>query len=210
VPDVISNVMMERLAAPDGPTQGRLLRPSDGREARRVAFVQCAGSRDRNHLPYCSSICCLGSLKQASYLREAYPHDGEAWIFYIDIRAPGVHEDFYHRLWADPNVHFVKGKVARVRRVGEEVEVEADDMISGHKLRASFDMVVLATGMQPSLADRSIPGLPVSVDEHGFAQENREAGIFVAGVAKRPVDVMSSTRDGTAAALKAHQRIGVQ
>jgi quinone-modifying oxidoreductase subunit QmoA len=210
VPDVISNVMMERLAAPDGPTQGRLLRPSDGREARRVAFVQCAGSRDRNHLPYCSSICCLGSLKQASYLREAYPDDGEAWIFYIDIRAPGVHEDFYHRLWADPNVHFVKGKVARVRRVGEEVEVEADDMISGHKLRASFDMVVLATGMQPSLADRSIPGLPVSVDEHGFAQENREAGIFVAGVAKRPVDVMSSTRDGTAAALKAHQRIGVQ
>jgi quinone-modifying oxidoreductase subunit QmoA len=205
VPDVISNVMMERLAAPDGPTEGRILRPSDGREAKRVAFVQCAGSRDRKHLPYCSSICCLGSLKQAAYLREAYPEDGEAWIFYIDIRAPGVHEEFYHRLWADPKVRFVKGKVAKLWRSGDEVVVEADDMVSGRKLQIAFDLVVLATGMQPSLAGAAIPGLPISFDEHGFAQENREAGVFVAGVAKRPVDVIGSTRDATGAALKAHQ-----
>ncbi len=205
VADVISNVQMERLAAPDGPTQGKVVRPSDGREARRVAFVQCAGSRDRNHLPYCSSICCLGSLKQAAYVREAYPEDGEAYIFYIDIRAPGVHEDFYHRLWLDPKVNFVKGKVAKLWRDGDQVTVEADDMVSGHKIHVSVDLVVLATGMQPSLAGSAIRGLPLSFDEHGFVQEDREAGIFVAGVAKRPIDVVGSTRDATGAALKAHQ-----
>lgn len=206
VPDVVSNVMMERLAAPDGPTEGRILRPSDGREAKRVAFVQCAGSRDRKHLPYCSSICCLGSLKQAAYLREAYPEDGEAWIFYIDIRAPGMHEDFYHRLWMDPRVHFIKGKVAKLWRAGEEVVVEADDAVAGRKVRLGVDMVVLATGMEPSLRGQAIPGLPIDFDEHGFAQDNRQAGVFVAGVAKRPIDVIGSTRDATGAALKAHQR----
>jgi quinone-modifying oxidoreductase subunit QmoA len=206
LPDVISNVMMERLAAPDGPTDGRLVRPSDQRPAKRVAFVQCAGSRDRKHLPYCSSICCLGSLKQAAYVREADPEDGEAWIFYIDLRAPGMHEAFYHRLWVDPKVHFVKGKVAKIRREGGELVVEADDMVAGRRVQVPVDMVVLAAGMQPSLAGSAIPGLPVAFDEHGFAAENREAGIFVAGVAKRPIDVIGSTRDATGAALKAHQR----
>ena len=80
-------------------------------------------------------------------------------------------------------------------------------MISGRKAQVRADMVVLATGMQPSLADGAIPGLPIAFDEQGFAQENREAGIFVAGVAKRPIDVIGSTRDATAAALKAHQTI---
>lgn len=204
--DVINNVMMERLAAPDGPTGGRIVRPSDGREAKRVAFVQCAGSRDRKHLPYCSTICCLGSIKQAAYLRDQYP-DGEASIFYIDIRAPGLHEDFYHRLWEDPQVSFIKGKVAKVEDDpgSDALIVEADDMESGRKLRQVVDLVVLATGMQPSLAGNPIPGLDIAYDPYGFAIENRDAGILVAGVAKRPADVASSARDATGAALKAHQ-----
>jgi quinone-modifying oxidoreductase, subunit QmoA len=170
--------------------------------------VQCAGSRDRNHLPYCSTICCLGSIKQAAYLREQYP-DSEAYIFYIDIRAPGLHEDFYHRLWQDPKVSFVKGKVAKVEEdAGSDgLIVEADDMISGRKLRTTVDLVVLATGMQPTLRDNPIPGLDIEYDPYGFAIENREAGIHVAGVAKRPADVVTSVRDATGAALKAHQAI---
>src|SRR2546425_6517258 len=110
-------MQFERLAAVDGPTCGRIVRPSDGREAKRVAFVQCAGSRDVNHLPYCSSICCLGSIKEATYVRSQYP-DSRVTIFYIDIRAPGTNEDFYHRIRADEGVAFVKGKVARVTRDG--------------------------------------------------------------------------------------------
>ncbi len=204
--DVISNVMMERLAAPDGPTRGKITRPSDGREAKRVAFVQCAGSRDRNHLAYCSAICCLGSLKQASYVRDQYP-DSEVYIFYIDIRAPGITEDFYHRIWGDEHVTFIKGKVAKVEEDAESgaVIVEADDMLAGRKIRMSVDLLVLATGMQPSTAGKPIPGLDLEYDEYGFAVENRDAGIQVAGVAKRPQDVVSSTRDATGAALKAHQ-----
>ena len=203
--DVVNNVEMERLAAVDGPTGGRLVRPSDGRAAKRVAFVQCAGSRDVNHLPYCSSICCLGSIKEATYVRSQYP-DSEVFIFYIDIRAPGRNEDFYHRIAADPGVHFIKGKVAKVTRnpaTGDMV-VEADDMLSGSKTRTPVDLVVLATGMVPSLtAAEGIPGLAVEYDEYGFALENREAGVYVAGVAHRPADVVTSVRDATGAALKA-------
>jgi quinone-modifying oxidoreductase subunit QmoA len=205
-PDVVTNVQMERLAAVDGPTGGRIVRPSDGREAKRVAFVQCAGSRDLNHLPYCSSICCLGSIKEATYVRSQYP-DSKVTIFYIDIRAPGTNEDFYHRIRADGGVSFVKGKVAKVTRDGAtgDLVVEADDMLAGGKIRTAVDLVVLATGMVPVTADRQIPGLPVSYDEYGFALENRAAGVFVAGVAHRPADVVTSVRDATGAALKAIQ-----
>ncbi len=205
--DVVTNVQMERLAAVDGPTGGRIVRPSDGREAKRVAFVQCAGSRDDNHLPYCSSICCLGSIKEATYVRTQYP-DSEVFIFYIDIRAPGTNEDFYHRIRADEGVNFIKGKVAKVvsdPATGDLV-VEADDMLSGRKTRVAVDLVVLATGMVPSLSGQDpIPGLPVEYDEYGFALENREAGVFVAGVAHRPADVVTTVRDATGAALKAIQ-----
>jgi heterodisulfide reductase subunit A-like polyferredoxin len=204
--DVISNVQMERLAAVDGPTCGRIVRPSDGREAKRVAFVQCAGSRDVNHLPYCSSICCLSSIKEATYVRAQYP-DSEVFVFYIDIRAPGRNEDFYHRIRADEGVHFIKGKVAKViadpAGTGDLI-VEADDMLSGAKRQVNVDLVVLATGMQPSLSGADpIPGLPVEFDEHGFALENRAAAVFVAGVAHRPADVVTTVRDATGAALKA-------
>ena len=203
--DVVSNVQFERLAAVDGPTCGRILRPSDGREAKRVAFVQCAGSRDVNHLPYCSSICCLSSIKEATYVRSQYP-DSEVFVFYIDIRAPGRNEDFYHKIRADEGVHFIKGKVAKVfadPAGSGDLIVEADEMLSGAKRQVPVDLVVLATGMQPSLAGAApIPGLPVEFDEHGFALENRAAGIFVAGVAHRPADVVTTVRDATGAALK--------
>src|SRR5688500_11646989 len=204
--DVVSNVQFERLAAVDGPTCGRIVRPSDGREAKRVAFVQCAGSRDVNHLPYCSSICCLSSIKEATYVRSQYP-DSEVFVFYIDIRAPGRNEDFYHKIRADEGVHFIKGKVAKVfadPSGSGDLIVEADEMLSGTKRQVPVDMVVLATGMQPSLAGTApIPGLAVEFDEHGFALENRDAGIFVAGVAHRPSDVVTTVRDATGAALKA-------
>jgi hypothetical protein len=87
--NIITNMMMERLAAPNGPTKGQILRPSDEKAPESVAFVQCAGSRDENHLPYCSYICCMASLKQATYVRKQYP-DAKIYIFYIDIRAPDI------------------------------------------------------------------------------------------------------------------------
>ena len=107
--------MLERWPPPDGPTAGRILRPSDGKEPRTVAFVQCAGSRDENHLPYCSAVCCAASLKQASYIRAHYPETAIT-IFYIDVRTPGRLEDFYTRVEPTPDCDWSR---ARWRKVEE-------------------------------------------------------------------------------------------
>ena len=106
-------MQMERLAAVNGPTAGKILRPSDGKEPKNVAFVQCAGSRDENHLPYCSYICCMASLKQATYLLDQDP-EAKATVFYIDIRTPGRYEQFYWKVRDRENVELIRGKVAKI------------------------------------------------------------------------------------------------
>lgn len=204
--DVITNVMMERLAAVDGPTGGAILRPSDGRKVGSVAFVQCAGSRDQDHLPYCSSICCLASLKQANYVRTANP-DSKVYVFYIDIRTPGKFEAFYTKTKEDPNIVFIKGKVARVDP-GQDgrLRVEAEDILNGEKIRVDVDLVVLATGMEPNLKLGGFAGEIVHIDADGFVPDHlQQPGIFAAGVAQRPVDVNSSIQEATGVALKAIQ-----
>ncbi|MHC4992937.1 MAG: FAD-dependent oxidoreductase [Planctomycetota bacterium] len=207
-PDVITNVMMERLASSGGPTAGVIQRPSDGGAVESVAFVQCAGSRDENHLKHCSGVCCLGSLKQARYVREQYP-DARIFIFYIDIRAPGRLEDFYQASQEDEKLELIKGKVARVAESSPDgkLVVEAENAITGQAVRQEVDLVVLATGMVPAQ-----PGIAAGIDgglardEHGFlAPQQPLPGVIGAGCAKRPVDVTTSVRDATGAALKALQ-----
>ncbi len=207
-PGVITNVMMERLAASDGPTGGRLLRPGDDREAKRIAFVQCAGSRDENHLPYCSAVCCMASLKQAAYVREAHP-ETQVQMFYMDVRAPGRYEDFYRKVSKDPAVKIVRGKVAKVSQDAAtgDLLLEADDTIYGRKIRTAVDMVVLATGTVPTPAAEALPGAPLVYDQFGFVTAAGVPGIHPAGAAKRPMDVASSVRDGTGAALRAIQDV---
>ncbi len=204
--NVISNVVMERLASFNGPTQGRIVRPSDGAAVQKVAFVQCAGSRDENHLPYCSGICCLASLKQATYVLDQNP-EASVTIFYIDIRALGKYEDFYAKVQKDARVRFVKGKAGEISENAEtgQVTVQVEDQETGSILREGFDLVVLATGMVPSTADDKVPA-EVTYDENGFLLPAQpSAGIVPAGCVKRPVDVASSVQDATAAALKAIQ-----
>ncbi|MBW1681296.1 MAG: CoB--CoM heterodisulfide reductase iron-sulfur subunit A family protein [Deltaproteobacteria bacterium] len=207
-PNVITNVMMERLADPNGPTGGKIVRPSDGKEAKKVAFIQCAGSRDENHLPYCSGICCLASMKQATYLREQYP-DGEATIFFIDIRALDRLEDFYIKVQEDEKIQFVKSKIAFISEDEEsgDLLLEGENTRTGKQIRETFDMVVLATGMVPNgIALEEPPD--VSFDDYGFLTLDPEKpGIFGAGCVRRPTDVASSVQDATASALKAIQTI---
>ncbi|MGD8594739.1 MAG: hypothetical protein PVF82_18075 [Gammaproteobacteria bacterium] len=112
--NVVTSVELERMMDPLGPTGGKLVRPSDGKEAKNVAFTQCAGSRDKNHLAHCSRICCMASLKQSTYLREQFGDDGKASIYYIDIRAIDRIDDFHQKVKQDPNVTFVKSKVANI------------------------------------------------------------------------------------------------
>ncbi|MFP4049119.1 MAG: CoB--CoM heterodisulfide reductase iron-sulfur subunit A family protein [Desulfovermiculus sp.] len=207
IQNCISNMQMERMAAPSGPTQGRILRPTDGRPPHRIAFVQCAGSRDENHLSFCSYICCMASLKQAKYLREQYP-DAEVTIFYIDLRTPGRYENFAQEVVNDPLVKTVKGKVAEIEEDIKDgsVWVTAEDALSGNKMQERFDLVVLATGMQPSLAGQPLP-LSTEMDEEGFVISAENNGIFAAGCAAEPLDVMKSAQSATSAAMKAIQTV---
>ncbi|RME21958.1 MAG: CoB--CoM heterodisulfide reductase iron-sulfur subunit A family protein [Deltaproteobacteria bacterium] len=201
IADVITNVQMERMAAEDGPTGGRIQRISDARQPRKVAFVQCAGSRDVNHLPYCSGVCCLASLKQALYVKEQIP-DCQVDIFYIDRRALGRNEDVLRRVEGLEGVRLIKGKAGKIQSDGNEIVLRLEDVESGRMLEARADLVVLATGMVPNLASEKLP-IPVAVDEDGFAVDDPQQAIFAAGVARRPEEVAATTRDATGAAAKA-------
>lgn len=144
-PNVITNVQMEEIAS-----NGKIIRPSDGKEAKRVAFIQCAGSRDPDHLPYCSSYCCLTSLKQAAYVREKNP-DAIAYILYKDMRTPGQYELFYKSMQDDPGVMLTKGVVTGVSEGSNgDLLVEVEDTFLGEKIQIEADLVVLATGMVPN------------------------------------------------------------
>ncbi len=210
--NVINNVTMERLAAPNGPTEGKIQRPSDGKGLESIAFVQCAGSRDENYYKYCSGVCCLASLKQARYVREQFP-EAQIYVFYIDIRAPGRLEDFFVASKEDEKLTLIKGKVANITEDAGSggLTVEAEDTLTGRKVSQDVDMVVLATGMVPSdTGDTQVEG-GLRTDEHGFlAAIQPNAGMLVAGCAKRPTDVATCNRDATGVALKALQHLSAE
>jgi len=208
-PNIITNMMMERLAAPNGPTKGSIVRPSDNQEPASLAFVQCAGSRNENHLPYCSYICCMASLKQATYVRERYP-EAKIYVFYIDLRTPGYrYEKFYQKIKEDENVFLIKGKVAEVSEdpTSKNITVVAENAVTGEKIHQEVEMAVLATGMQPTTATDKLPA-DVKYNEDGFILNDFEAGgMFGAGCANKPADVVSSNQNATGMALKAIQTL---
>lgn len=205
LPDVVTSVMFERLASPTGPTNGKILRPSDGKEVKTVAFVQCAGSRDENHLAYCSGICCLASLKQATYIREQDP-ESQAFIYYIDVRAMGKYEDFYTKVDADENVTLTKSKIARITKDPDSdgLLVEGEDIGNNRQVKQVVDMAVLAVGMVPGTASVK-PDLEMEYDDFGFVISTGASGIIPAGCVKAPMEVAASVQDATGAALKAIQ-----
>lgn len=144
-PNVVTSIQMEDMAK-----KGKIIRPSDGKEAKKIAFIQCAGSRDPNHLPYCSSFCCATSLKQAKYVREKNS-DAVAMIFYKDIRTPGQSELFYKNMQNDPGVLLTKADVTGVSDAGNgNLYVEAENALLGDKIKVEADLVVLAIGVVPN------------------------------------------------------------
>lgn len=187
--NVITSVEFERLADPRGPTGGRIVRPSDGKEAKNIAFIQCAGSRDENHLRHCSRICCMASLKHTQFVREAYGEAARSTIYYIDIRAIDRFEDFYRKVRADSTVKFVKSKPARIEEEGAsgDVVLHGVDTEGYHRYAAQHDLAVLAIGMETSAP------LPDGAE------------VFPAGCAADALDVNRSVQSSTAAALRAIQ-----
>ena len=201
---VITNMMMERLSAPNGPTEGKILRPGDNKEPESFAFVQCAGSRDENHLEYCSYICCMASLKQITYIRERYP-EAKISVYYIDLRTPGKYEKFREKLMADEKITFIKGKVADIIPEADGgVTVVAENAVTGEKVQEKVDMAILATGMAPAIQTEGA-ALGLQMDSNGFLLGDADAGIIAAGCAKKAADVVTSNQSATAAALKAIQ-----
>lgn len=207
IQNVVTNVEFERMADPQGPTQGKIVRPSDGREAKRIAFIQCAGSRDHNHLLHCSRICCMVSLKQANYVLDAYGADADINIYYIDIRAIDRFEDFYAKVRDHKNVTFIKSKVASIvenKKNGSPV-LHGVNTEGYHRYADEYDLVVLAIGMQPSVAAAQFPAKLV-FNAEGFIEPAAEnGGIFAAGVASDALDVNRATQHATGAALRAIQ-----
>ena len=204
-PNVISSVEFERMKDPMGPTGGKILRPGDGKEAKDIAFIQCAGSRDRNYLKHCSRICCMASLKQSTYVSEM--EDGKSTIYYIDIRAIDRFEDFYRKVQNDEKVTFIKSKPANISQ-----DKDGNPVVNGvntegyHRFATPHDLVVLAVGMEPSLLDAMPEGVDISVNEHGFIEnDGTNGGIFAAGCASDALDVNRAVQSATATALKAIQ-----
>ncbi len=208
IANVITSVEFERLADPHGPTGGKILRPSDGKEAKNVAFIQCAGSRDRNHLKHCSRICCMASLKQTNYVTEKYGDEGQSSIYYIDIRAIDRFEDFYQKVRANKTVKFIKSKVANItedKATGNPV-LHGVDTEGYHRYDNAHDLVVLAVGMEPNVdAGKIMPG-GVVADVSGFIDINSTTeAVFGAGCASNALDVNRAVQSATAASLRAIQ-----
>jgi quinone-modifying oxidoreductase subunit QmoA len=203
IKNVITSVEFERMADPNGPTGGKLLRPSDGKEVKSVAFIQCAGSRDKNHLLHCSRICCMASLKQATYPGDDVPIS----IYYIDIRAIDRFEDFYQKVKAKENVKFIKSKVASIvenKETGSPV-LHGVDTEGYNRYADEHDLVVLAIGMEPSVDKASFP-VEITINEEGFIEPAPEnGGVFAAGCSSDALDVNRAVQHATGAALRAIQ-----
>jgi len=210
--DVVTMMDLERFVSATGPTGGYIKR-ADGSDVRKMAIVLCAGSRDKNYIPYCSRICCMYSLKQAYVLKKMLGID--VTIYYIDIRATGKgYEDLY---WRDEEagVVFVKGKVAEVYRNNSsgKLVVLAEDTLTGDTREDEFDMVALATPMVPPAGLKELTDkLRVPTGEDGFVTEKHPkldpvdtlvTGVFVGGCALSPKDVRDTVSDALGAAAKA-------
>lgn len=212
-PDVIDGLQFEAMLRPDGPTGGLIRRPSDGRIPKEVVWVQCAGSRDPElHMPYCSKVCCMYVAKQATLYKRQVP-DGQAIVFYIDIRSQGKgYEEFVQRAMTEHDVLYVRGKASKVFQEDGRVKVWGVDTLTGLPVEVEADLVVLATATvarsdAPELGQR----LRISVDEYGFFSEahpklrpveSLTAGVFLAGAAQFPKDIPETVAQASAAASK--------
>jgi heterodisulfide reductase subunit A-like polyferredoxin/coenzyme F420-reducing hydrogenase delta subunit len=209
-PNVVTSLEMERILDVNGPTGSQLIVPGTEKEAKSVAYVLCAGSRDTEvGRPYCSRVCCLYSLKQAQLLRD---RGVDVWIHYIDIRAPGRRYEEFYRTTQEKGAMFVKGKVSEIVPEGDQVLVRSEDMMLNKMLENPVDLVVLAppiVTMEDTL--KLAEALKVPADEDQFILERhpkldpvstKRDGIYAAGVVIGPKDIQSSTAEAEGAAMK--------
>ncbi len=214
-PNVLTSMEFERLILAAGPTGGKVIRQSDGQKPRRIAFIQCVGSRDKQHYPYCSNFCCMYTLKHVVQLKEKYKEDLEVYVFYIDIRSPSKgYEEFYYRA-RERGVNFIRGRVSRIEEDPQthNLRVYSEDSLLGQPIEVEADMVVLATASVPKKDSEEIARiLNLSRDADGFFMEAHPKlkpldaptdGIFFAGACAGLKDIPYCVSQGSGAASRA-------
>ncbi len=211
--DVIDSLQFERILDVQGPTRGEIRRPSDKRLVKKIVFIQCVGSRDVNHLPYCSKICCMYTAKHALLFLERVP-DGEAYVFYIDVRAGGKGFEEFIKRAQEHGAIYIKGRVSRIYkdRLTGDVVIEGYDLLDNREVVIRADLVVLAPGMISALDRKLAEILKIPVDQFMFVSEAHPklkpvetsvAGILVAGAVQGPKDIPESIAQAASAAAKA-------
>ncbi len=211
--NVVTSIELEDMARTN-----RIAIPSSGQIPHDVLFIQCAGSRDPEHLPYCSSICCSTSLKQVKYVRDKNP-GARIYVVYKDVRIPGLLEEFYKEVQKDELLFLTKGDIQSIDQADDKLRVVTDNTLLGEKILLEVDLIVLATGMTPAdttelhLQYRQGKGLPSLKyefpDSHFicFPYETRRTGIYAAGTVRAPMDSTSCEEDAAGAVFKAIQCI---
>ena len=212
--DVITSLELERLMNAAGPTNGVLLRPSDGKHPKVITFIQCVGSRDSSGCgkPYCSKICCMYTAKHAMLIREKYP-DTEVHVFYIDVRTPGKnYDEFYRRAVEQYGVDYIKGMVGKVYNENGKLMVQGSNLIDNEQVTIESDLVVLAAAIEPEPSVRKVATLlTASIDTNNFLTESHAklrpvesptAGVYLAGVCQGPKDIPETVSQASACAAK--------
>jgi heterodisulfide reductase subunit A len=214
--NVITGLEMERFLSPSGPTCGEIRSPSNGAIAKKIAFIQCVGSRDEAMgRPGCSRVCCMYAMKQAMEIRERVP-DAEIDVYYVDIRAFGKgYEQYWQRIIKEYRVRFIRGRVSKIIENPENAKliIKAENTLAGELIEREYDLVILSVGMDPPEGlDSLVNLLKISRDAEGFLLEDHPKlrtsqstvrGIFLAGCAQGPKDIQDSISHAESAAMKA-------
>ena len=212
-PDVLNGLEFERILSASGPTAGVVRRPSDGKIPKNVVFIQCCGSRDpENHNPYCSNICCMYTAKHAMLYKHRVP-DGQATVFYIDVRTGGkAFDEFYQRAIEDDHVLYIRGKVSKIFQENDKIVVWGVDTLTGRKVEIEADLVVLAMAMvKTEGVEELLKKLKIATDSNGWLAEahpklrpveSLNAGFYLAGCAHGPKDIPQTVAQASAAAAK--------
>ncbi len=213
IPDVIDGLTLERMLSPDGPTKGKIVRPSDGKVPKETVFIQCVASRDPDrYQPYCSRVCCMYTAKQARICKEQIP-DGQPYIFYMDIRSDCKgYEEFVQKTVEEKGILYLRGRVSKVYQEDGKVRVLGVDTLTGKKVEVAADLVVLATAIVPSPGIKDLAAkLRATVDRHGFLTEahiklypveSSTKGIYLAGCGQSPKDISDTVSQASATASK--------
>lgn len=212
IPDVIDGLSFERLNSASGPTNGEIRRPSDGKVPKEVVFIQCTGSRDpERYMPYCSRVCCMYTAKHARLYKHKV-HEGQVYIFYMDIRSTGKGYEEFIQQTMEEGILYLRGRVSRIFREGEKIVVWGVDTLTGKKVEVLVDLVVLATAIIPYQEAKTLAQiLGIQSDSYGFLTEaerklrpveTEREGIYLAGCVQGPKDIADTVAHANAAASK--------